>query len=81
MITLKTDADRLPTAAAFALEQIRRLDSALSELDYSEDVYGVKVYTPSAYEAEKQPLRIERRRWEVLYSMLTEETPVILLDD
>lgn len=81
MIILKTDADRLPTAAAFVLEQIRRLDSALGELDYSEDVYGVKVYTPSAYEAEKQPLRIERRRWEILYSMLTEETPVILLDD
>lgn len=74
-INVKTEADRLPAAVVFAKDQIDDLNREIYECDYIEDVNGDRVYAPGSYAEEKRDLEHEKRRWEIMISLLTSKPP------
>ena len=80
MITVKTEADRIKEAISFAKNKIEELDRNIGECDYVEDVNGKLIYMPGSYPDEKREYQHERRQWEIMLDLLTNEPPFTMLD-
>ena len=80
MITVKTEAERKPAAIAFVKNQIEELNRNINECDYVEDINGKLVFMPNSYPDEKRELEHEKRQWEIMLSLLTNEPPFTMLD-
>ena len=80
MITVKTEADRIPAAVAYVKRQIEELDRNIAGCDYVEDVNGRLVFMPGSYPEEKQEYEHEKRQWEIMLNLLTDDPPFTMLD-
>lgn len=80
MITVKTEADRKPAAIAFVKSQIEELERNIKECDYVEDVSGNLVFMPNSYAEEKRLFQHDKRQWEIMLDVLTNEPPFTMLD-
>lgn len=80
MITVKTEAERKPAAIAFVKSQLEELERNIKECDYVEDVSGNLIYEPGSYPEEKREYQHEKRQWEIMLDILTNEAPFTMLD-
>lgn len=80
MITIKTEADRMPAAIAYARSRLDELNSKIKECDYVEDVNGKLIYEPGSYSEEKREYEHEARQWEIMLRILEGKTPFSTLD-
>ena len=75
MISVKNEAERIPTAIDFAKKQICELQRRISECDYDEDINGNLVYAPGGYTEERAEYEDQLRQWEIMLRLLTYKTP------
>ena len=80
MINVKTENERKPAAIAFVKSQIEDLDRNIKDCDYVEDVNGNLVYMPNSYPEERREYQHEKRQWEIMLDLLTNEPPFTMLD-
>ena len=75
MINVRKEEDRMKEAIHYVENIIRNLTMEINACDYEEDPHGNTVYCEHAYYAEKRELENERRKWEIMLTLLTMETP------
>ena len=80
MISVKTEAERKQEAIKFCKSQIEELDRNIVECDYIEDVNGKLIYMPNSYPDERREYKPEKRQWEIMLNLLTDEIPFTMLD-
>lgn len=78
MITLTSNADRLPEALRYVRSIIMELDSQIEDCDWIEDPEGRMIREPGAYAAERRELSNQLHQWELLARILTSATPAVI---
>ena len=79
-IVIKNETDRIPAAIEYCRKKIEEIDISIAECDYTEDVNGKLIYSPGSYTYEKCQHENEKRQWEIMLDILTDKTPVSILD-
>ena len=80
MMYVKTEEQRIPTTISFIKGRIDELDREIKECDYEEDPDGNMVYVPNTYSYEKKMYENEKRKMEIILTLLTQEPPFSAMD-
>ena len=80
MISVKSEDQRIPATIKYVTQAIEELDREIKGCDYEEEPDGNMVYSPDCYSYEKRMLEAEKRKMEIIQSLLTSQIPFSAMD-